>query len=159
MNSYILHKLRNCIISRYLTRFLVQLVKREVCWHNAGRLLYFIPIVFLLFDPNITKTSILGKPIQIDPIPHPWNPAMFTELPDIIVRFTRQYRFMIITGNPEIVVIKFRTQVILEITLATIYNRCMSIIGFTELAECFQKKLDLTLAEPLGSIIFCIHYR
>ena len=27
----------------------------------------------------------------------------------------------------------FRTQVILEITLATIYNRCMTIIGFTEL--------------------------
>ena len=159
MNSYILHKQRNCIISRYLTRFLVQLVKREVCWHYAGRLLYFILIVFLLFDPNITKTSILGKSIQINPIPDSWNPAMFAELPDIIVRFTWQYRFMIITGNPEIVVIKFRTQVILEITLATIYNRCMSIIGFTELAECFQKKLDLTLAESLGSIIFSIHYR
>lgn len=120
MNSYILHKQRNCIISRYLTRFLVQLVKREVCWHYAGRLLYFMLIV-LLFDPKIPKASILGKPIQIDPIPHPWNPAMFTELPDIIVRFTWQYRFMIIPGNPEIVVIKFRTQVILEITLATIY--------------------------------------
>lgn len=122
MNSYILHKQRNCIISRYLTRFLVQLVKREVCWHYAGRLLYFILIVFLLFDPNITKASILGKSIQINPIPDSWNPAMFAELPDVIVRFTWQYRFMIIPGNPEIVVIKFRTQVILEITLATIYN-------------------------------------
>lgn len=29
MNSYILHKQRNCIISRYLTRFLVQLGKGE----------------------------------------------------------------------------------------------------------------------------------
>ena len=158
MDSYILHKQRNCIISRYLTRFLVQLVKREVCWHNTGRLLYFILIV-LLFDPNITKTSILCKSIQINPIPDSWNPAMFAELPDVIVRFTWQYRFMIITGNPKIVVIKFRTQVILEITLATIYNRCMSIIGFTELAECFQKKLNLTLTEPLGSIIFSIHNR
>ena len=158
MDSYILHKQRNYIISRYLTRFLVQLVKREVCWHNTGRLLYFILIV-LLFEPNITKTSILCKSIQINPIPDSWNPAMFAELPDVIVRFTWQYRFMIITGNPEIVVIKFRTQVILEITLATIYNRCMSIIGFTELAECFQKKLNLTLTEPLGSIIFSIHNR
>ena len=158
MNSYILHKQRNCIISRYLTIFLVQLVKREVCWHYAGRLLYFMLIV-LLFDPKIPKASILGKSIQIDPIPHPWNSAMFAELPDVIVRFTWQYRFMIITGNPEIVVIEFRTQVILEITFATIYNRCMTIIGFTELAECFQKKLDLTFAESLGSIIFSIYYR
>ena len=158
MDSYILHKQRNYIISRYLTRFLVQLVKREVCWHHPGRLLYFILIV-LLFEPNITKTSILCKSIQINPIPDSWNPAMFAELPDVIVRFTWQYRFMIITGNPKIVVIKFRTQVILEITLATIYNRCMSIIGFTELAECFQKKLNLTLTEPLGSIIFSIHNR
>lgn len=105
MDSYILHKQRNYIISRYLTRFLVQLVKREVCWHNTGRLLYFILIV-LLFDPNITKTSILCKSIQINPIPDSWNPAMFAELPDVIVRFTWQYRFMIITGNPKIVVIK-----------------------------------------------------
>ena len=159
MNSYILHKQRNCIISRYLTRFLVQLGKGESAGSDTGRLLYFMLIVFLLFDPNITKASILGKSIQINPIPDSWNPAMFAELPDIIVRFTWQYRFMIIPGNPEIVVIKFRTQVILEITLATIYNRCMTIIGFTELAECFQKKLDLTFAESLGSIIFSIHYR
>ena len=158
MNSYILPKQRNCIISRYLTRFLVQLGKGESAGSDAGRLLYFMLIV-LLFDSKIPKASILGKPIQIDPIPHPWNSAMFTELPDVIVRFTWQYRFMIIPGNPEIVVIEFRTQVILEITIATIYNRCMTIIGFTELAECFQKKLDLTFAESLGSIIFSIHYR
>ena len=158
MNSYILPKQRNCIISRYLTRFLVQLGKGESAGSDAGRLLYSMLIV-LLFDPKITKTSIFGKSIQITPIPDSWNPAMFAELPDVIVRFTWQYRFMIITGNPEIVVIEFRTQVILEITLATIYNRCMTIIGFTELAECFQKKLDLTLAESLGSIIFCIHNR
>ena len=92
MNSYILPKQRNCIISKYLTKFLVQLGKGESAGSDAGRLLYFILIVFLLFDPNITKTSILCKSIQINPIPDSWNPAMFAELPDVIVRFTWQSR-------------------------------------------------------------------
>lgn len=113
----------------------------------------------MLFVSNVFKCSSISKAIQVHPIPYARHSTMTAELPDVIVRLSWQYRFMIVAGYPKIVSIKLWAEVILEITLTTVDDWGVTIIGLAKLAESLQRELYLISAHALGSVILHIHHR